>query len=295
MAERLDPVALISRLAKVVPRDLHSNLIVVGSLAAAFHHRDQLQHRAVNTKDADVLVHPAGAVDQCAVIARRLLEEGWTRHIDCYASVAPKPVESLRAIRLYPPEARDFFIEFLGFPSQTQSRAKDWTPVWLEDGWYGLPSFRFMGLLAFDARPTTFGIRCAAPWMMALANLLSHPSLGVARVSEAIGGRVLLRSAKDLGRVLALYRLASRSEQELWSARWPIALRQLFSDQAPALANQLGDGLRALLADPAALDEARFAVDSGLLNGLAATSAQLAALGRQLLADVVVPTATLFQ
>jgi hypothetical protein len=125
--------------------------------------------------------------------------------------------------------------------------------------------------------------------MMALANLLSHPRLGVERMSEPIGGRALLRSAKDLGRVLALARLAARDELSTWAPAWAGALERSFPEEHRALAMRTGDGLRAILADPEALDEARHAADVGLLHGYQVTAEQLIAIGRQLLADAIEP------
>jgi hypothetical protein len=131
----------------------------------------------------------------------------------------------------------------------------------------------------------------ASPAMMALANLLSHRTLGVERMSEPIGGRFLLRSAKDLGRVLALSRLASRDDVIVWAQEWASALRSTFPQEHEALSKGAGGGLRALLADPVVLEEARHAVDVGLLAGYQITIEQLIAIGRQLLADAVEPLA----
>ena len=38
-------------------------------MAAAYHHRDRLIGGVVNTKDADVVIQPAGAVAECEAIA----------------------------------------------------------------------------------------------------------------------------------------------------------------------------------------------------------------------------------
>ena len=61
----LDPKKLFRRLAGEIPKILHPHVLIVGSLAAAYHYRSQLKTRAVNTKDADLIVHPAGDVGSC--------------------------------------------------------------------------------------------------------------------------------------------------------------------------------------------------------------------------------------
>jgi hypothetical protein len=62
--------------------------------------------------------------------------------------------------------------------------------------------------------------------MMALANLLHHPSIGSETMNGLIGGREIKRSNKDLGRVLALAQLSEARQEDslldwpkLWSMR----------------------------------------------------------------------------
>src|SRR5687767_9154767 len=104
MAE-LDPDVPLALLAAHVPRDLHDNILVVGSLAAAREFRAQLKGRGVNTKDADVVVTPAGALSECTEIAQRLLDDGWRPVEGCVPSPTPDPPPGTRleAIRLHPP------------------------------------------------------------------------------------------------------------------------------------------------------------------------------------------------
>ena len=114
------------------------------------------------------------------------------------------------------------------------------------DGWYGLPSFRFLGVTSLNRLKSSVGLEYASPAMMALANLLSHPEIGTARIeSGPMAG--LLRAAKDLGRVIALARLAGRDEAERWLASWRAALELCFPDDWKKLAVRLGDGLKELL------------------------------------------------
>jgi hypothetical protein len=161
----------------------------------------------------------------------------------------------------------------------------------LPDGWYCLPSFRFLGLTAFDRRRAHNGFAYASPAMMALANLLSHPKVGAERIGESIGGRSLLRSAKDLGRVLALARLASRDDVEAWAEQWASALQKAFPVDHRELAARAGNGLRALIQEPHALEDARHAVDVGLLAGYQVTVDELRAIARQIFADAIEPLA----
>lgn len=189
--------------------------MLVGSLAAAWAFRDVLAERGVNTKDADVLVTPAGALPEAAAVAQRLLAEGWVRAKQCVPRSSAEPSDELEAIRLHPPHTDSYFVELLGVPLTDQSEARMWHAFELDDGWYGLPTFRFMGLATHAPELLPSGLRTAHPAMMALANLLSHPSLGTQRMGTrkptgVFGGEVTdgkLRSAKDLGRVLALARL----------------------------------------------------------------------------------------
>jgi hypothetical protein len=66
--------------------------------------------------------------------------------------------------------------------------------------------------------------------MMAAANLLSHKELGTARMTGAIEGRSLLRSAKDLGRVLSLAWLAGPDQTcTLSVALWRVISRRCWA------------------------------------------------------------------
>ncbi len=285
---RINPAEIFERVARTLPTDLHRNVLVVGSLAAAYHHRERLGAPAVNTKDADVVVHPAGAISECVEVARRLIDSGWKRTDKCFAQPSAEPRNELRAIRLEPPEHTDFFVELLGLPEPGEREAKIWTPCRLDDGWYGIPSFRFMRLLVENRRDTSLGIQYASPELMALANLLAHPRLGTDTMSEPIGGRTILRSAKDLGRVLALARLDPNGVED-WLTPWEHALRTHFEREAAELAQRVGDGLAELLKDQGALEQALHTTNFGLLGGLNVTAAQLRIEGERLLVDVVEP------
>ncbi len=287
---KLDPAALFERLSADIPGDLRTNLFVTGSLAAAYHFQAQLEGRAINTKDADLVVHPAGNVTSCQQMAGRLIELGWVRTQDCYPRAAPQPADELRAIRLYPPGPHDYFIEFLNLPQPGQKELKCWTPIQINDGWYGLPSFRFLGLTFLNRLKSTVGLEYALPSMMALANLLSHPDIGTARIeSGPMAG--LLRAAKDLARVIALARLAGRDEAEQWLPQWRAALELCFPDDWKNLALRLGDGLKELLGDENALEDACKTTDVGLLSGMGVTTTMLRASGERLRMDVIDPLA----
>src|SRR5207249_9663095 len=67
--------------------------------------------------------------------------------------------------------------------------------------------------------PTDFAIFIARPEMMALAHLLEHPVIGTQTMSTKIGGQILKRSNKDLGRVLAIRSEERRVGKEC-RARW---------------------------------------------------------------------------
>lgn len=280
--------ALFARIAGELPGDLLSHLYVAGSLAAACHYSGSLGTSGVKTKDADLVIHPAGDTESARSIAQRLLEAGWRRKEDCYPSAMAEPVEDLRAIRLYPPTHDEYFVEFLNLPGATQ-HGKSWLAVELHDGWYGVPSFEFLSLTSIDRETANNGLDYAAPAMMALANLLSHPRLGVARIGTPIQGREVLRSSKDLGRVLAFAWLEGRAGTEDWAARWQNALQRCFPSRWQELAARAGSGLRELLEDDGAMEEAFHSCVYGLLAGKGVTLEQLRVAGKRFLVDVVEP------
>ena len=287
---RLDPHLLFDLLNAQLPDEVRDHVLVVGSLAAALSHRDQLRDRGVNTKDCDVIIHPAGALPEATKLATALFEAGWRPLSKCRPGARADPESQLSVVRLNPPTSEAYFVELLGLPNTSQTTAKSMTRFEVKGGWYLLPSFRFMSVLSHERR-THSGIAYAAPSMMALANLLAHRVLGTARVSEAIAGRNPLRSAKDLGRVLALARLERREVTEEWPEKWLEVVARCFPNHWPDLATHAGDGLRALLADAGALDDALHTVNVGLLEGVGVTLDQLRAIGQQFITDVIEPLA----
>ena len=286
---KLNPKSLFKRIARDVPTNLHPHLFVTGSLAAAYHFAAVLEGRGINTKDVDLVVHPAGEVASCAQMAQQLLAGGWRPVKDCTPQTTPELADTLRAIRLLPPDSQDYFIEFLGLPLPEQGSPKQWMPVRLPDGWYGLPCFKFMGLTAVGRLRSHVGLEYAEPALMALSNLLAHPCIGPERMASAGPMKGLLRSAKDLGRVLALARLAGREETETWLALWQAGLTQCFPATWQVQAAKAGDGLRELLSNAAVLEEARQTTEIGLLNGKGVSVEMLQATGERFLQDVVVP------
>lgn len=284
----VDPRALFARLRGELPADVIDHIVVIGSLAAAYHHADQVRG-GVKTKDADLVIHPAGHTIAAQEIATRLLQRGWReRPRDREPGTASTPPDELPAIRLYPPDHDDYFVELLMVPAGETPGAKPWVSVELPGGYYGLPGFEFLALTMVDRQRGRDGIDYAHPAMMALANLLSHRELRHHVMSAPIGGRLVERYAKDLGRVLALARLASREDVEAWAPRWLFALQECFPTRWPELAESVGAGLRALL-DDAAFEEAWHCCNVGLLANMGVTETQLRAIARQVIADAIEP------
>lgn len=67
MSDKLVPDVVVQLFERDIPPDLHGHLVIVGSLAAAYHFRDELAGGGVTTKDADMLVTPVVLPTACAV------------------------------------------------------------------------------------------------------------------------------------------------------------------------------------------------------------------------------------
>ena len=287
--QTVDPHALFARLQAELPADVIDHVFIVGSLAAAYHYADRVVGRGVKTKDADLVIHPSGHTVAAQEIATQLLGHGWReKPREFEPGTAETPAERLPAIRLYPPEHEDYFIELLIIPTGENPGPKPWVSVELPGGFYGLPSFEFLALTMIDRERAEGGTEYANPSMMALANLLSHRELKHHVVSSPIGGRHVQRYAKDLGRVLALAQLTRPDEIEDWAGRWLNALQQCFPNRWPELAATVGAGLRALLDDDA-FEEAWHCCNIGLLANKGVTMDQLRAIARQVLGYAVEP------
>jgi hypothetical protein len=187
-------------------------------------------------------------------------------------------------VRLYPPGGGVWFIELLTEPASEDQTGRVWTTLPLSNGeHYALPSFRYTGIATFDATASDSGIRCALPAMMALANLLEHPSIK----PELIEGTRDKRSNKDLGRALAIARLSLETDLDSWAPRWLTALKNRFPHQWKELALHAGDGIRALLASPQDLQQAAEIANRGLLASKPVTELTLRGTAEQMLAFVI--------
>ena len=288
----LSPVEVFQRLQAELPTGSLENLVLIGSLAAAYHFREQMQSGGVRTKDADLLLYPRDEAERSGQeMAISLLRQGWEQRRDFGQPLrSPDPVDKLPAIRLYPPKSKDFFVEFLTVPTSETELGKTWSPIQLEDGWYGLCSFEFLGLVTEKPLISSFGIAYARPSMMALANLLSHPDILPSRMGAPYGGRLIKRSNKDLGRILALAWL-SDEETEDWAFQWQKAIQKHFPSRWEKLSIDAAKGMEALLKSKEDLEEAWFTCDVGLLNGLGVTVEALRLTGERLMQDVLEPFA----
>jgi hypothetical protein len=294
---QVTPSKVLAEVAAAVPAACRENIVIIGSLAAGYHFFGDDESKAVRTKDVDCVLEPFhAAVGAGQSITRQLLDAGWQRRMLGDHQVPgdeQTPVDQLPAVRLYPPEAdpdseEAWFIELLTVPETAQGSGKEWTRLPLAEGHFGLPTFRFLSITAFDPLPAgELGIRYARPEMMALANLLEHPEIKPDRMSSLIAGLAIKRSNKDLGRVLAIATLADIDDYRPWAKTWHDALQACFPEEWRELARRTGNGLRELLASETDLDEALHTCLNGLLASQPPTLAALRAAGERVLGDAI--------
>ena len=291
MMEQVHPKAVLEQVAAAVPPECHPNIIVIGSLAVAHQLLGGEEVIPVRTKDIDCVLSPRiVAVDTAQMLAQALLDAGWhPRKVGRFRDPGgpETPDDQLPAVRLYPPDSTEWFVELLTVPSG-KVEGKEWKRLILGRNHYALPSFEFLSIATHEPVKTEVGISCARPEMMALANLLKHPTIK----PELISDTDIKRSNKDLGRVLAVAFLSeglAENAMTTWPPIWERALRTQFRVRWKELAGRAGRGMRQLLSHPEDLEQATEICNTGILAHRPVTSEQLGLTGRRLLQDAIQP------
>lgn len=305
----LSPREVLREVAAALPPDCRGSVIIIGSLAAGYYYFRDDPESLIRTKDVDCMLSPhVKAVPAGKAVAESLFAAQWRPYNDAQwgePGTAATPTEDLPLVRLHPPGSTEWFIELMVSPPSAQDKdadktirtdpqnpGKQYVRIATERGHFALCSFGYLSLVEEEPTLTEFGIAIARPEMMALANLLHHPSIGTETMSGMISERRIKRSNKDLGRVLALAYLAMEQNEDAlrdWPERWAAAMKKRFPEEWADLGARAGSGLRQLLASPPDLEEAGHTCSAGLLASRRLTPQQLRIAGLRLVQDAVEP------
>lgn len=296
----LSPSEVLAQVAQALPEAARPSVIIIGSLAAGYHFFSGDGTAAIRTKDVDCLFSPhAKAVAVAAEVTEQLLKADWKQRQDTQWGTPGGPevaLEELPMVRLQPPGGSAWFVELLAAPPQyvPGGTGKKLDRVQTSAGDFAICSFDYLALAEWQPLATEHGVYIARPEMMALSNLLHHPVIS----ATLIGGTDYKRANKDLGRVLALAHLtiardrrAGIDELGEWPQRMWQALQTKFGDHAKLLAKRAGDGISALLASTADLQQALRIANLGLLTSMDVSAQAITATGRRLQAEVLEPLA----
>lgn len=294
----ISPRSALEQVASAIPDNCRENIIIIGSLAAGYHFFGDNAALQVRTKDADCLISPyIRALPAGVAVVERLIDAGWEYHPTPEFPTPgddKTPDNKLPVARLKPRESDDFFIELLTVPQTNDAEGKRYIRLPTSHGHFSLCSFAYLLLAEYKPLATEFGISIARPEMMALANLLHHPTIGKELMSGLIGRRQIKRSNKDLGRVIALAWLSENQSADAliqWPSLWVEALESCFPSRWRDLAHSAGGGVRQLLeeANEPDLDEALHTCVHGLLASKPPTLTVMRVTGERLIMDAVEP------
>ena len=296
--ELIDPIQTLSEITEAIPEECRKNLTLIGSLAVGVSYNDLLLGVGIRTKDADCLISPrVDAIVAGKKITEQLINAGWKLKAGGEwgnPGSSDTPEKELPAVRLFPPGDGAWFIELLTLPETPYDRKRKWARVVTTAGHFALPSFGFISIAGFEPKLLQSGVSIAYPEMMSLANMLEHPTIRPKTMSVPIAGRVIKRSNKDLGRVLAIAHLASiRDEDALfnWPEKWLRSLNSLLPKDIRREKANFGSGIREILNEKNEqdLDEALHTCVYGLLAKFPLKLDQLKVAGERLLVDAIEP------